>query len=1123
LLSVWLDDSEIPAADIAWTPGSGASDGTGTGNVSTAAWLGQGSATAVELFWYLGDPLQPSPGELDTAFAEWNSGMKLSGITHLVAKFILDVDTEKVWQTGVPTNIKALLKGRLIFDRRQYALNADPTFTTPALGGPGCGARWFADAAQSTIVNAEWSFAAGVASLNEDHQRQLISERVPLDTAKLYTVQIDAQQTSGTMTQHLGVAFYDSAGAEITSATSDATGWASIGTHHYHHANTVFAATWTTYTTTFGAGGTATIPTGAVEMAVVIIGNEGGTPATTAIDIRDASFFEGSARHDYDTLSTWEWTDNPALWVAHYLTDVMGVPTTRLRWDTFNAAANHCDELVEIPPAASPSNTEKRFTCNGGISLGNTHRQNLLDLTSSMDGLLFYSGGTWGLKASKYEAPVLTITADDLAGQIVYRGSAQKSERYNTVRGVFTDPERNHQQVEFPHVSAAAYVTRDNGETLYRDLALPFTNKTTEAERIAARLLHRGNRQQLMEIPLNLSGVQHEIGDFVSVDIPELDWTDGENIILRSEDLTTTWTDIGTPVLVAGAAPSPFGSPNAVSIEDDNAAAFEGRSQQITVPNDSDSYIVSVYLKKQQAGGVIPGINVGLSGGSAVDINWRINPVTGEQVASDRPTWCESVGGYWRIATRITNNASGNVTLTISAYAATRTSLLAGDDNTLTGTAIFWGFQVERAAEPSQYKATGAVAVTTAPFIGRVESWEQEPAGTIKLTLREAASTDYDDLLVSDYGTVSTAGITVPGDVVPAPSALAAVAAVNAIVLTWTNPAEATFDFIQVWESPDSNWTNAVLIAEVDANTYTAAHMAGETYYYWVRAVRAPDLQSLRQPNTGTSTVTATALAVESVQLAGAALADVSATPTDAEVSYRISTTGAEQSYEGTGGSHADIADYLLLGAVADYECFMEDLATGTSVPTGSAVDTWLACTSDRTWTLTDTASGGGALTFNGTIKIRNATTQAILATASVTMSVEEIAGSVAVSANVADVWYATVTQTCYAGVQFNSSGEEFKNNSASSQTFGISRGNWLDAGASSAVWIERTVNTGALNWKDPGSGRLVLSTTREYGVTEITEFDFQACNVTFDFYDAASGGTLLDSVTLDLTAEYNL
>lgn len=122
------------------------------------------------------------------------------------------------------------------------------------------------------------------------------------------------------------------------------------------------------------------------------------------------------------------------------------------------------------------------------------------------------------------------------------------------------------------------------------------------------------------------------------------------------------------------------------------------------------------------------------------------------------------------------------------------------------------------------------------------------------------------------------------------------------------------------------------------------------------------------------------------VQLDGDNLAHLGIGGANGTVSYRLNmTTGKEQSREGS-GSYGDIGDFLLSGAVADYEYMLEDLGTGNSTPTGDSLDTWHDHTSDRTWTLTQTSTGAPD-TFNGTAKIRHKVTQTIHATGSVIMS----------------------------------------------------------------------------------------------------------------------------------------
>lgn len=935
LVSVWFDGDAIPKADIDWAAGTDSSDGTGTGDVSTSQWVGENSTAAVQLYYYLGYDDQPVCGVLDTAFTDIDSNNRLRGVTHLVAKLLYNEDTETVWEEGTPQNIKALIDGRLCYDRRRDALNADPDFET--VGRTlGAGLRWYGDDEQTTVIDSAFTVASGVISLtnNDDLSNDLFSERIPVDTSKTYMVQVDARQTAGNRPHYLGVAFYDSAGDLInntSSPLSDATGWAAIGVYHYFVSNSIFSASYNTEQRSFGPSGTASIPTGARTMSLVALLTRAVTSATeTTVDLRDFTVYEyDTARHDFSDPDTWEWSDNPSVCIADYLSQVMGVAYASFDWESFIDAAQACDDTVPIPTAS----TEKRFTCNGALSLGTSHKDNLDSLISSCAGNLMYSAGKWQLRPSVWSTASLDLDADDLAGDIEIIGSSPKKNRVNVVRGFFIDPSRSYEAVEFPHVIDTDYITRDAGQEIPYDLELGMTNSETMAQRIAFRVLEQANQQITVNLKLKTVGARVKVGQTVTLTVSQLGWT----------------------------------------------------------------------------------------------------------------------------------------------------------------SKLF-----------------------------RCIEWGRNQDGTFRVSLKEDASTAYTDPAEGDYDATNTDGISIPSKVVPPPSGLTATSVKLGIQLAWTNPAAHEFDFTNVYASSTNQWDDASLVATVRGDNWLHPLEAGQTRFYWIKALRSPALLSVGHPNNETSTISATAGGIGGAKLTGASLSDVSLSPTDSEVAYRLTSGGAEQSYEGTGGSFADIDDWLVYGSVGDYEAYMEDLGTGSTTPSGAAVDSWLALSSTRTWTLT--RSSVGTATFNGRIRIRHATTGTEIVSAAdnklVSMSVEESSASVVIDPSDADVNLLKIGATAYAGVQFNSSGEEFRNANGGSTSFTSSRGNWLAAGAAADVWVQRVVNSGSLNWTDSGSTRLQLSTTRQFGISQ-SSTGVNTANVTFNFYDAASGGSLLDSVTIDLTATY--
>ena len=105
----------------------------------------------------------------------------------------------------------------------------------------------------------------------------------------------------------------------------------------------------------------------------------------------------------------------------------------------------------------------------------------------------------------------------------------------------------------------------------------------------------------------------------------------------------------------------------------------------------------------------------------------------------------------------------------------------------------------------------------------------------------------------------------------------------------------------------------------------------------------------------------------------------------------------------------------------------------------------------------------------------------------------------------------------CYAGTRFNAAGDEKWMTQDAAWT--TNKGNWLDSGAPSEVWIQRTINSGTLGYDGIGSGRVALTSDRFFYIWRNTS-GVKTCVVTCYMYDAASGGNLLESKQYTLQAD---
>jgi len=108
----------------------------------------------------------------------------------------------------------------------------------------------------------------------------------------------------------------------------------------------------------------------------------------------------------------------------------------------------------------------------------------------------------------------------------------------------------------------------------------------------------------------------------------------------------------------------------------------------------------------------------------------------------------------------------------------------------------------------------------------------------------------------------------------------------------------------------------------------------------------------------------------------------------------------------------------------------------------------------------------------------------------------------------------------CSTGIQFNTNGIEYGCNNAGVFNLTAGRGNWLDSGAASSVWVQWNRTSGATDWSPGYTGtngvRLNLGTTRSWLGIDTNPSGGSTFSISgyFTFYNAASGGTLLATTT---------
>lgn len=235
-------------------------------------------------------------------------------------------------------------------------------------------------------------------------------------------------------------------------------------------------------------------------------------------DPRKDSTMGGNGDHRYNEPDTWEWSDNPVLCAFDFMRFHGSKPQTI---DRFNLAdisyhANICDELVDIEDNNGAQTNEKRYTCNGIFTRDMSPPQVLERILSSCAGEVYRRAGQISIRAGAYQAAgAITVTENDLAGDVKFRPMTPERERINTVRAMIA---KGSIETEVPAISNAAYITED-GYKKETSITLHFTDSSTMANRIQKIYLERNRAGFAIELETSVTGLSFGAGDTINIDM----------------------------------------------------------------------------------------------------------------------------------------------------------------------------------------------------------------------------------------------------------------------------------------------------------------------------------------------------------------------------------------------------------------------------------------------------------------------------------------------------------------------------------------------------------------------------------------------------------------------------
>lgn len=243
-----------------------------------------------------------------------------------------------------------------------------------------------------------------------------------------------------------------------------------------------------------------------------------GIPNITAV-------IKGKLVFDPRTDTT-AWSSNAALCVADYLCDPLYGPgedyATGIADGALVAAANVCDEAVD----RADGGIEARYLCNGSTLCSETPQNILGRLLGSMRGKAPFDGERWKIMAGVYQIASLSFSDNDLAGRgPKLQTIIPRRDRFNAVKGTFISVANYWQEGDFPPVKSAAYAAAD-GETIWKDITLPFVFGAAQAQRIAKIDLLEGRQEKTCVMTCKLTAWRAQAGDTITWTSARYGWVD---------------------------------------------------------------------------------------------------------------------------------------------------------------------------------------------------------------------------------------------------------------------------------------------------------------------------------------------------------------------------------------------------------------------------------------------------------------------------------------------------------------------------------------------------------------------------------------------------------------------
>lgn len=267
---------------------------------------------------------------------------------------------------------------------------------------------------------------------------------------------------------------------------------------------------------------------------------EGGIPTRVTQVVKGSKVYDprlddtrgGSGDHRADDQSTWEWSDNWALIVAHYLLGYrnndklvygVGINPDDVDWLQVAAMSNVCDETVDGKP---------RYRVGGIMPTNNDHSRIIGQLEASIGGKVSKVGGKYYLWCPHNDlTPVGTITNNNILREagMVFQPTGDIAGLFNTSRGRYIEPDTLYQPTPYAEIVEETAVTED-GRTRLMERDFSIIQDESIAERVAREMVRRSRFSATWTFAVGPEGLLYQPFDVVTLNCDE---TDFDNQLVR--------------------------------------------------------------------------------------------------------------------------------------------------------------------------------------------------------------------------------------------------------------------------------------------------------------------------------------------------------------------------------------------------------------------------------------------------------------------------------------------------------------------------------------------------------------------------------------------------------------